>query len=278
MEDIFEQFVDSDALDLIISSTPLPLHHYVFTVISLDELPLPTSTIEVIDGQLQFKDLALPFTSPFKELTNLDPEQDTIKQLAKIDGIIESLKTQHQQNIQTYISYFNPVRELPVIDDIEQIRKFANASSLSSAFAPNSKSCEQIDILPKFSKESQATLQSALACQMAGLSKPAQRLFSEFFEYQLLDMNAGFNRFLDSISNEIGRIKTSSQAGKSGRNKRYEKSDKVKAFAIKLYCEGNFKNPHQASHLIAAEVISYGKSIGYPFTSEYQPQKPSKDG
>lgn len=113
-------------------------------------------------------------------------------------------------------------------------------------------------------------IKSIFACQFAGLTEQAnlftEQLMAEIFNYK----NQTVQRLKTKILKQQGHKEKSSQAGKSGRNNRYEKSDKVKAFAIKLFNEGKFKNPHQASLAIVAKVSKYGESIGYRFTSSYQ--------
>ncbi|QUN06827.1 hypothetical protein KDN34_05085 [Shewanella yunxiaonensis] len=270
MDDVFAQFANSDDLSFVISTTPPDLQSYALAVVDLNEFPLPKSTVEIVDGHPCFHDLHIPFTDGLKELGEIDSNGDIIKQLAKIDGIQQSLKAQHQQNIQTYIGFFAPLRDLPLVEDMTLIRHFSNAGSLASGFSPFAAHGKSINMMPKFTKESQATLQSALACQMAGLTRPAAKLFNEFIEYQLVDMNDGFQWLLESIINEIGRIKTSSKAGKSGRAKKFAISDQVKAYAIQLFDQGDFNNAHHAAHAIVGRVKKYGKSIGFEFSSDYQ--------
>lgn len=111
---------------------------------------------------------------------------------------------------------------------------------------------------------------SLLACQLAGLSDQAN-LFADYLIKELITHQTAQTTLMrEKVLKVKGHIEASSKAGKSGRNKRFEKSDKVKAFAINLYLEGDYKNPHQASQAIVTQVAEYGESIRYRFTSDYQ--------
>lgn len=119
-------------------------------------------------------------------------------------------------------------------------------------------------------EENAEIIHAAIACQLAGMTKPAKLLFKLFTQRQFIDANEGYQKLHTEITKHRGHIEASSKAGKSGRDKRFEKSDKVKAFAIELYQKGDFKNPHQASQLIVSQIAEYGESVGYRFTSDYQ--------
>jgi hypothetical protein len=111
---------------------------------------------------------------------------------------------------------------------------------------------------------------SILACQLAGLPDQANIFADNLIKELITHQESEMVSMREKVLKAIGHIEASSTAGKSGRNKRFEKSDKVKAFAIKLYLEGDFKNPHQASQITVSRIAEYGESIGYRFTSDYQ--------
>jgi hypothetical protein len=87
---------------------------------------------------------------------------------------------------------------------------------------------------------------------------------------QFVDANEGHQSLQTEITKYKGYAEASSKAGKAGSDKRYAKKDKVEAFAIQLYTQKNYANPHQAAQAIADKVLSFAESINYSFTSSYQ--------
>ncbi|MBO2628020.1 hypothetical protein [Shewanella algae] len=111
---------------------------------------------------------------------------------------------------------------------------------------------------------------SFLACQLAGLSDQAN-LFIDYLIKELITHQASQAHIMrEKVLKVKGYIEASSKAGSSGRSIRYEKRDKVNAYAIKLFSERNYDSPHQAAQLIADRVLEYAESVGYSFTSAYQ--------
>ena len=64
---------------------------------------------------------------------------------------------------------------------------------------------------------------------------------------QFVDANERYQLLQTDITKFKGYAETSSKAGKSGRDKRYAKKDKVEAFTIQLYNQKSYANPHQAA-------------------------------
>ncbi|WP_394229092.1 hypothetical protein [Shewanella colwelliana] len=111
---------------------------------------------------------------------------------------------------------------------------------------------------------------SLLACQLAGLSDQAN-LFADYLIKELITHQTAQTTLMrEKVLKVKGHIEASSKAGNSGRDKRYEKRDKVNAYAIELFSERNYDSPHQAAQLIADRVLKYAKSVDYSFTSAYQ--------
>jgi hypothetical protein len=265
MEDLFAQFVDSGAMALLISTTPPALLDYALTVYRLNEIPIPEAATNSVDGQPNFQTIHIPFTEGFKELSNLDSDtsnEDVIKHLAKIDGIIESLTEQYQQNLKNYIGYFAPLRDLPLIDDINLIRQFYNAGSLSSGFCAFSVNEKPLNILPHFPKESQRTLHHALACQMAGLHIPAEKLFDEFFNNLFTDINLKFEQLLNEVRNYVAHSKKASDAAKAGNDSKHLINRKLKEAAIKLYRQGSYDNPRHAANVLLPKIAELSEKMG----------------
>lgn len=114
---------------------------------------------------------------------------------------------------------------------------------------------------------------SILTCQLSGLPDQANMFADNLIKELLTHQKPEMISMREEVLKAIGHIEESSKAGKSGRNKRYAKADKVIAFAINLYNQKNYANPHQAAQQITAQVIEYGESIGYSFSSAYQATK-----
>lgn len=268
MTDFFNTFLNTDDMVSLLSSTSTELVPYLLAIQDLQEIPRYKADTTLINGVFQLHDLNLPFASSLPSLNSVASKKQLIKELAKIEGIEQKIKSEQQHAIAKFTSIFTPLRELDPIGDIELVKGFANAPSLVTAFCPTAS--DDINLLPNFASGSEALLHAALANQMAGLSAPAALLYQLFTEKQLIESNEGFQTLLSEITKYKGHKEASSTAGKKGRNKRYEKSDKVKAYAIELYCNSNFDNIHQASQSILSRVAKFGESIGYRFTSEYQ--------
>lgn len=105
---------------------------------------------------------------------------------------------------------------------------------------------------------------------MAGLIKPEQKLFSEFFDIQLIDMNDGFQTLIRQIEKKITITEASGMHSQKGASTRHSKNRKIKEFAISLYRKKNYKNPSQARNVYYAEISNYAVEIDHPFSSEYQ--------
>ncbi len=170
------------------------------------------------------------------------------------------------------------------VNQSEKAKMIASANSLkeiAEIFIPNANELitpELITIKSKFVGKLPTELtgklfnnfKSIITCQLSGLPDQANMFAENLIKELLTHQQSEMTSTREKVLKAIGHIETSSKAGKSGRNKRYEKSDKVKAYAIKLYFEGDYKNPHQASQTIVAKVAKYAETVGYRFTSDYQ--------
>lgn len=146
------------------------------------------------------------------------------------------------------------------------------------AFIINSKTkdtdIEQWKLLlePIFQMSETPYLTQAFACinlslDNAALSLLQQWIQSLWFKDKSLKNVFDDARKIEAIRNEHAK------AGKKGAAARRSVSNEVKAYAIKLFQEGSFKNPNQAADFVANDVIKYGKSIGFEFTTSFQATK-----
>jgi len=194
-------------------------------------------------------------------------EESVAKALSKIDDIQSILETEQLEGAEIFISLFESIAA-ERCDDITEIRRFANASNLHEAFGEEGS--EALTFLNSIPQDSAELIHGAIACQMAGMPKQANLLFQIFVKRQFVDSNEGYQSLQTDITKFKGYAEASSKAGKLGRDKRYGKKDKVEAFAIQLYNQKNYANPHQAAQAIADRVLIFAESINYSFTSSYQ--------
>lgn len=195
-------------------------------------------------------------------------EESLAKALSKVDDSQSILETEQLEGADIFNSLFESIAAEPC-DDINEIRRFANAANLHEAFGEEEGS-EALTFLNAIPQDSTELIHGAIACQMAGTPKQANLLFQIFAEHQFVDANERYQSLQTEVTKHKGYAEASSKAGKAGRDKRYAKKDKVEAFAIQLYNQKNYANPHQAAQAIAEKVLSFAQSINYSFTSPYQ--------
>jgi hypothetical protein len=195
-------------------------------------------------------------------------EESLAKALSKVDDSQSILETEQLEGAEIFTSLFESIAAEPC-DDINEIRRFANAANLHEAFGEEEGS-EALTFLNAIPQDSIELIHGAIACQIAGMPKQANLLFQIFAKRQFFDANDGYQSLKTDITKFKGYTEASSKAGKSGRDIRYAKKDKVEAFAIQLYNQKNYANPHQAAQAIAEKVLSFAESINYSFTSPYQ--------
>lgn len=195
-------------------------------------------------------------------------EESLAKALSKVDDSQSILETEQLEGADIFNSLFESIAAEPC-DDINEIRRFANAVNLHEAFGEEEGS-EALTFLNVIPQDSAELIHGAIACQMAGMPKQANLLFQIFAKRQFVDANEKYQSLKTDITKFKGYAEASSKAGKSGRDIRYAKKDKVEAFAIQLYNQKNYANPHQAAQAIADKVLSFAESINYSFTSSYQ--------
>ncbi|MDD8058654.1 hypothetical protein [Shewanella metallivivens] len=194
-------------------------------------------------------------------------EESVAKALSKIDDSQSILETEQLEGAEIFISLFESIAAEPC-DDIQEIRRFANAANLHEAFGEEGS--EALTFLNAIPQDSAEVIHGAIACQMAGMPKQANLLFEIFAKRQFVDANDGYQSLQTDITKFKGYAEASSKAGKAGRDKRYAKKDKVEAFAIQFYTQKNYANPHQAAQAMVNHVMEYAKSVDYAFTSSYQ--------
>ena len=256
----------------LIPEMPEAARQQLAALLDFTENPNPELKQQLVDGLQEFDSLTQT-DSQVRQLLPEDTTEETLaKELAKVDASQPILESEQQEAAAIFNLMFDSMLDSEPCDDIEEIRKFANAATLIDAF-PQEEQLAFSTLVDEISEESAEIVHAAIACQLAGMTKPAKLLFNLFTQRQFIDANQGHQKLQTEITKQKGVIENSSKAGKSGRNKRYEKRDKVNAYAIQLYSQRNYATPHQAAQLITEHVIEYAQSIGYSFSTAYQATK-----
>jgi hypothetical protein len=115
-------------------------------------------------------------------------------------------------------------------------------------------------------------LAQAAACINLSLDNSALSLLQRWIQ-SLWFEDKSIQKVFDDAKAIVAVRDSASKAGKIGAKTRNLLSGKVKEHAIKLYLEGDFKNPSQAAERILLIVIKYGETIRFSFSSNFQAQK-----
>ncbi|MEM6229658.1 hypothetical protein [Shewanella scandinavica] len=197
-------------------------------------------------------------------------EATIAKELAKQP---ESLQTFQQEQLQLANQFAELLvlsSESESVNDMEEVRRFANAEFPITVDQSNQDEEELITLLNSQPESIAEFMQAMMACDMAGMTKTANLLKRLFAQHVFVNDNENYQSLQTDITEHKGQINKSSKAGKSGRNKRYGKRDKVMNFAITLYNQRPYQTPHQAAQLITGKVLAFAESVGYSFSSPYQ--------
>jgi hypothetical protein len=194
-------------------------------------------------------------------------EESLAKALSKIDDSQSILETEQLEGAEIFTSLFESIAAEPC-DDINEIRRFANAANLHEAFGEEGS--EALKFLNAIPQDSIELIHGAIACQIAGMPKQANLLFQIFAKRQFVDANDGYQSLKTDITKFKGYTEASSKAGKAGRDKRYAKKDKVEAFAIQFYTQKNYAYPHQAAQAMVDHVMEYAQNVDDAFSSSCQ--------
>ncbi len=110
---------------------------------------------------------------------------------------------------------------------------------------------------------------SIFVCTFLSLHQQA-KLFTEYLTKELLEyQNEHHLKLSQDLIKHQGRRELSIETGKVGAKVRHEASRKTKDAAIKLYLQGDFKNPSQAAEKLFPQVKALGKKYGFYFTGDF---------
>lgn len=194
-------------------------------------------------------------------------EKSLAKALSKVDDSQSILETEQLEGAEIFTSLFESIAVEPC-DDINEIRRFANASNLHEAFAEEgSEALTFLDAIPQDSAE---LIHGAIACQMAGMPKQANLLFELFAKRQFVDVNKRYQSLKTEVTKHKGAIEVASQNSKKGQQTRHMKNNLRREFALNLYRTKPYKNPKQATEKYFPKINQYANEIEHQFTSEYQ--------
>ena len=147
------------------------------------------------------------------------------------------------------------------------------------AFIINSKikdtDIEQWKLLlePIFQISETPYLTQAFACINLSLDNAALSLLNQWIQSLWFDDQSVKKVFDDARKIEAIRNEHA-KAGKKGAIPRWEAKVKTEKYAIELMLQGNYKNASHATAEISADVIKFGKTIGWIFSNNiYQAPK-----
>ena len=159
---------------------------------------------------------------------------------------------------------------------------------LSFAHLLDSKNLELFFKHSKFNKDEEKQLSSmlspsltnpeldlflqALSCIYVGLDNSAKSLLKLWIQALWFDGD-DIQKILDKAKAILVIKEHSSKAGKQGAKIRWNAREKTEHFSIECMLSGTYKNSSQAADKIAEDVILYGSSIGFNFTSNFQAQR-----
>ncbi|GGQ13482.1 hypothetical protein [Shewanella litoralis] len=195
-------------------------------------------------------------------------EESLAKALSKVDDSQSILETEQLEGAEIFTSLFESIAAEPC-DDINEIRRFANAANLHEAFGEEEGS-EALTFLNAIPEDSAELIHGAIACQIAGMPKQANLLFEIFAKRQFVDANKGYQSLQTEVTKHKGAIEVASQNSKKGQQTRHMKNNLRREFALNLYRTKPYKNPKQATEKYFPKINQYANEIGHQFTSEYQ--------
>jgi hypothetical protein len=115
-------------------------------------------------------------------------------------------------------------------------------------------------------------LLQALSCLYVGLENSAKSLLKLWIQALWFDGD-DIQKVLDKAKCISAIKEHSSKAGKVGAENRWSSKERTRNYAIESMLKGSYKNPNQAADSISESVISYGETIGWKFSSNFQAQK-----
>ncbi|MCS6191540.1 hypothetical protein [Shewanella baltica] len=228
------------------------------------------------DKHKMFEDMDEVFraiTSP-SELSSKLPkgttEDSAAKELAKIPDSQKILSEEQQKMVEIFIEMLSSSSGNDSQIDMNNVRRFANANFPLSSDTNDEDEAVLLNLLNSQPEAIAEFMQAMMACHMAGMTKAANLLSRLFAQHVLVIENESYLTLQTDITKHKELFDKASKSGSSGRNKRHGTRDKVVAYAIQLYNQRNYDNPHQAAQMITEQVLDFAKSVGYSFSSPYQ--------
>jgi hypothetical protein len=255
-------------LDELLTEMPEALKLQMVNILNLSAHPNQKLKADFL-ASLQSFDMLTQTDSAVKpflpEGTN---EESLAKALSKVDDSQSILETEQLEGAAIFNSLFESFAADP-LDDIQEIRRFANAANLHEAFGEEG-GVEALALLHYISEDSAELIHAVIACQIAGMPKQANFLFQMFTKRQFVDANKGYQSLQTEVTKHKGAIEAASQHSKKGQQTRHIKNNLRREFALGLYRAKSYKNPKQATEKYFPKINQYAKEIEHQFTSDYQ--------
>lgn len=116
------------------------------------------------------------------------------------------------------------------------------------------------------------TLMQAVSCIYVGLENSANSLLKVWIQSLWFDGH-DIQKTIDEAKKIVAIRQHYSKAGTKGSKKRWTPKEETRTYAIELMQKDDYKNPNQAADKITPEVIRFGKTVGWSFTTDFQAQK-----
>ncbi|WP_418358453.1 hypothetical protein ACNH6B_05565 [Shewanella basaltis] len=119
-------------------------------------------------------------------------EECVFKALSKIEDSQSILENEQLEGAEIFTSFFESIAAEPC-DDINEIRRFANAFNLHEAYGEEGS--EALTFLNAIPQDSAELIHGAIACQMADMPSKPSSYFKCLLSVNLLMLMKGINRF-----------------------------------------------------------------------------------
>ena len=188
-------------LDELLSAMPEVLKTQLVNMLDSPEYANQNQKADFL-ASLQSFDMLIQKDSAVRPLLPEGTNEESLaKALSKVDDSQSILETELLEGADIFNSLFESLAADP-LDDIQEIRRFANAQNLHEAFGGEG-GIEALSILNHISEESAELIHAAIACQMAGMPKQAKLLFQMFTRRQFVDANERYQ----SLKTDITKFK-----------------------------------------------------------------------
>jgi len=224
-------------------------------------------------------------------ITQVLAAENKAKELLAIFGSTQNMQTQLVKHVDIFVEeivnvtaeVFNPIiKQRGELPDREIMAKLLD-SSFNDLIEHNARTghfpIDSAQPIIDFIKASHKSLPLAvdyfrhsLSCFLLGLNNAGKKYLAlSIIEVAHDDVFLG--ALIDDAQQKEYKSKAASDAGKKGKDKRWEAKEKTRLYSIELFNNKNYKNSNQAAEAITEQVYEYGRTVGFYFTGTFQANK-----